>query len=338
MVNDIRLSLRCNNDLTHDDFVELAGIADEAGFDQLWLSDDLFFRSATVLLTAAALQTKRIQLGTGILNPYTVHPAEMAMFARSLAEVSHGRALLGIAAGADDFLSWVDLERERPLATIRNAMTGLRHLLDGDDSPRPEGWQPDARLRFGAEFEGKIGIYIGAMSPRMLQLAGETADGVLPLLFPPERYVEARSHVLEGVTSKGRSADSVDIPVCIWCSVSTDREEALAALARKIAYFGPSFSPHVLEGLGLTAEDLIPARTAIVAGDGQGAVRALPSAAMRLGVAGNVDDVVNRIGSLLDLGATHISFGPPLGPDPKAALDLLCREVIVALRSSSVGL
>ena len=337
MTEELKFSLRCNNDLSNEEFIELAVLADDSGFDQVWLSDDLFFRSATVMLTAAALRTKRVHLGTGILNPYTVHPSEMAMFARTLAEISNGRALLGIAAGADDFLSWVDLKRDRPLRAVREAMAGLRQLLDGDDHPAPEGWSPEARLRFGHDLEGTVDIYLGAMSPRMLQLAGETADGVLPLLFPPERYVEARAHVLKGAAAVGRDEESIDVAACVWASVSTDRDEAIGALARKIAYFGPSFASHVLDGVGLEAEDLMPARTAIVAGDAEGAIRALPSAAMRLGVAGNVDDVIDRIGGLLDAGATHISFGPPLGPDPRVALELLCNEVVGALRNGSAG-
>lgn len=332
MTSQITLSLRCNNDLTTEEFVGLAEAAEAAGIDQIWVSDDLFFRSATVMLTVAAGRTSTIRLGTGIVNPYTIHPAEMAMFARSLAEVSGGRALLGIAAGAEDFLSWVGLERTRPLSTVREALTALRFLLDGRADLRPDGWQPDSRMRFGADLEGAIGLYVGAMSPKMLRLAGELADGVLPLLFPPERYAEARALVLDGSTAAGRAPDTVDVAACVWCSIDADRAAARAALARKIAYYGASFSPHVLDGLGLRADDLMPAREAIDAGRDDEAVRLLPDDALQLGIAGDTDDVLQRLVGLVELGATHISFGPPLGPDPMAAVDLLRTHVIPELR------
>lgn len=337
MTSELTFSLRSNNDLTTGEFVELAVAAEGAGLDQIWVSDDLFFRSATVMLTVAAGRTDTIRLGTGILNPYTIHPAEMAMFARSLAEVSGGRALLGIAAGAEDFLSWVGIERTRPLSTTREAIAGLRYLLDDRADLRPAGWQADSRMRFGDELQGQIPLYVGAMSPKMLHLSGELADGVLPLLFPPERYGEARALVREGAVSAGRSPDDVDVAACVWCSLGPDRSEARAALARKIAYFGPSFSPHVLDGIGLTADDLMPARDAIDAGRADEALRLLPSDALQLGIAGDADDVVERLGTLIELGARHISFGPPLGPDPMIALDILRTAVIPELRRGTSG-
>jgi 5,10-methylenetetrahydromethanopterin reductase len=160
---------------------------------------------------------------------------------------------------------------------------------------------------------------------------------VLPLLFPPERYGEARSAVAAGAERVGRSADSVDVAACVWCSVAEDRGEARRSLALKLAYFGPSFSPHVLQGVGLEAEDMQPSRLAFVRGDFDAAARKLPSSALRLGIEGNADDVVERLGALLELGATHISFGPPLGPNHHEALEILRTGVIPQLRHAVVG-
>ena len=75
----LRLSLRLNNDLPPSRYIEIAVAAEEAGFDQLWVSHDLLLRSAPVLLAAAAGVTSRIHLGAGVLNPYSAHPAELAM-------------------------------------------------------------------------------------------------------------------------------------------------------------------------------------------------------------------------------------------------------------------
>ncbi len=124
----MRFSLRLNNDLSPGEFCELAEVAEQVGFDQLWVSNDLLLHSATVLLTAAATRTSRIALGCGIFNPYTIHPAELAMTAASLQEISSGRFLLGIAAGARQFLEWVGVAQDRPLATTRSAVESVRAL------------------------------------------------------------------------------------------------------------------------------------------------------------------------------------------------------------------
>ena len=127
----------------------------------------------------------------------------------------------------------------------------------------------------------------------------------------------------------------MDVAACVWCSLAEDRSEARAALARTIAYFGPSFSPHVLEGVGLTAADLAPARAASIEGDHDAAIRLLPEAALRLGVSGNADDVIGRVVGLIEAGADHVSFGPPLGPDMREALEILRVSVIPALRAAA---
>ena len=144
-------SLRLNNDVPVDEFIELARLAESLEFDQIWVSNDLFFRSAPVLLAAAATATRRIALGTCILNPYSMHPAEIAMTATTLQELSGGRFLLGLAAGADDFLGWAGIARHAPLARTREAVIAIRALCCGlVPRRRPRRWRrlaADAHLR-----------------------------------------------------------------------------------------------------------------------------------------------------------------------------------------------
>lgn len=328
----MRASLRVNNDVAVADFVELAVVAEEAGFDQLWVSNDLFLRSAPVLLAAAATATRRIALGVGILNPYSMHPAEIAMTAATLAELSGGRFLLGIGAGAEDFLAWAGIARPAPLTRTREAIVALRALLAGDRPARAvtTGWTDGAHLRMPP---ADVPIYVGGMSPRMLAMAGAHADGVLPLLFPPEHYATAAQQVREGVLTAGRPAAAVDVAACIWCSLDPDRERARAALAEKIAYYGPSFAPYLLRRAGLTTADFAGIRAAVEAGDLAAAAAQVDERMLRLGVAGDAEDVVTRCRGLLAAGATHLSFGPPLGPDPLTAVRRLGSEVLPALRA-----
>ena len=92
----MRFSVRVNNDLSVAELTSLAVAAEAAGFDQVWVSNDLFLRSAPVLAATLAARTSRIALGIGVMNPYSVHPAELAMMAATLQEASGGRFLLGI--------------------------------------------------------------------------------------------------------------------------------------------------------------------------------------------------------------------------------------------------
>ena len=130
----MRFSLRLNNDLTVPQYVELAQRAESLGFDQFWVSSDLFLRSAGVILTAVALNTNRIQLGSCVLNPYTVNPAEVAMLAATLDEVSDGRFLLGIASGAAEFLGWVGIRHGKPLTAMRESVAAIRRLMSNESA------------------------------------------------------------------------------------------------------------------------------------------------------------------------------------------------------------
>src|SRR6202521_4737412 len=321
----MKFSVRFNNDLPADRFVHLAALAEEAGFDQIWVSNDLFWHSAPVLVAAAAKATSRIALGVGVFNPVSMHPAEIAMAASSLQEVSGGRFCLGLGAGADEFLKWAGLAAGPPVSRTERAIKDLRALLSGDS---PEGWQPEGRLRTGPVF---VPIYVGAMGPRMLQLAGRLADGALPLLLPPDRYLSAVAQIDVGARLAGRDPDVLDVAACIWCSVDADESRARRALASKIAYYGASFSPHLLERVSLTPLDFSSIPQAMTHGHVEQAIDQVTPTMLSLGVAGSVDEVVEACASLVAAGTRHISFGPPLGPDPEQAVTALGASVLPAL-------
>jgi 5,10-methylenetetrahydromethanopterin reductase len=322
-------SVRLNNDLTVREFTELAAAADDAGFHQVWVSHDLFWRSAPVLVAAAAAVTRRIRLGIGIMNPYSAHPAELAMHAATLQELSGGRFLLGIGAGAEEFLAWAGLARPRPLSVTREALLACRTLLDRG-SPAGGGWQPGAHLRFDGP---PVPLYLGAMGAKMLALGGELADGVLGLSFPPERAAASAAIVRAAATAAGRDPQSVDVPACFWCSIDDDPERAAAPLAEKLAYYGPSISAAQLADAGLSPASFEPAAEALERGDTARARELITPQMLRLGVFGDAAAIVTRCRDLAASGATHLSFGPPLGPDPVAAVTRLGREVLPALSS-----
>jgi 5,10-methylenetetrahydromethanopterin reductase len=322
----LTISVRFNNDLTVEQFVRMAVLAEELGFDQVWISNDLFWRSSPVLLAAAAKATTSIALGAAVMNPVSMHPSEIAMAAASLDELSGGRFLLGIGAGADEFLDWAGLERQPALERTRRAMVEVRALLSGQ---APPGWRPEGHLRTGPT---RVRIYVGAMGPQMLGMAGELADGALPLLFPPEHYPLANQHVRDGVRRAGRDPRLVDVAACVWCSVDADAAAARRALAAKIAYYGASFSPYLLARASLSLDDFRPIQRAMSDGDVERATDLITPRMLGLGIAGSVRDVLDRCARLVEAGARHISFGPPLGPDPEQALVSLAREVVPALQ------
>src|SRR5690606_2849054 len=150
-------------------------------------------------------------IGTCILNPYTLNPAQMAMEAATLDELSGGRFNLGLSSGSGDFLKWVGIEQERPRTAVVETGEAINRLFAGERvemNGRFLRWTDEAYLRF--QPDRRVPIYIGAMSPRMLQTIGEIGDGGLPLLFPPEHYQNVMPYIEQGAAAAGRDMNSVD--------------------------------------------------------------------------------------------------------------------------------
>ncbi len=330
----MKFSLRFNNDLPVRDYITLAQAAEAAGFAQFWVSDDLFLRSAPVILTAVAAATTRIEIGTGILNPYTMHPAEIAMFAATLDEASGGRFNLGLAAGAGEFLKWLDIHPDKPLTAVRESIDVINRLLSGETAALDGDflrWSSETYLRFKPL--RRVPIYIGAMSPHMLRLIGAVADGGLPLLFPPEHYETVLPYIQAGAAQAGRDLADLDLAACVWCSIGEDRAAAEDALKEKIAYYGHAISPMIWDRLGLTHADFAPIEQAImVERDTAKAIRLVTPQMLQIGIAGTTHDLIERLEHLVDLGVRHLSFGPPLGVDPLAAIQAIGRDVIPHFR------
>ena len=304
----MKFSIRLNNDLPVSEYLQLAQAAEQAGFDQFWVSHDLFIRSSMVILTAVASVTEKIEIGTCILNPYTLNPSEIAMFAATLDEYSNGRFNLGISSGAGEFMKWIGVEYSKPRTSLVESVKAIRAVLSGERYPY-EGhfinWTDEAYLRF--ESPRKIPIYIGAMSPNMLRSIGADADGGLPLLFPPEHYQNVMPYIKEGAESAGRDMSEIDVAACIWCSVSEDKAAARDALAEKVAYYGHAMSPTIYEGLGLSKDDFNEIeRLVMVEKDMESAKKQVTDQMLRIGIVGNAEDLIERIEGLVAKWACNI--------------------------------
>jgi 5,10-methylenetetrahydromethanopterin reductase len=330
------LSLNSGHGST-ENAVRYAILAEKAGMDCVWYCQDLFQRDVWVFLTATAANTERIHLGTGIVTPYTVNPAELAMHAATLDEYSHGRVRLGISVGAVEFLKWVGIEAKRPLSAMRESFDIIRRLLKGErvehDGRVFKGWTRDAYMRF-QPYREAIPLYLGAQSRRMLELIGEIGDGGLPLLFPPEYYVTVIDHISNGARKAGRSLEEIDIVGCIWFSVSKDPEKAKDALRNLVTFYGPHLAPDMVAKIGLTLSDFDPIREAYAARDPERARSLMTDEMADIAIHGTPEDCIERLDKLVSTGLTHVRIGPPLGPDPAETIRLIGEEIIPYFRES----
>src|SRR5579859_774461 len=149
--------------------VERARRAEALGYDAVWVADEKFYRDPWVVLSAIALATEKVRLGTGVTEPYARHPGLLAMAAATLAELAPGRVVLGLGAGGPGFPP-MGVERRHPARAIPEAVAIVRSLLAGE---RVDFAGEVMSFRGGSlNFETReLPIYVAARGRRMLAAA-----------------------------------------------------------------------------------------------------------------------------------------------------------------------
>ncbi len=332
MSRPVTFSARIGGAGSVGDVADRAVFAEEMGFDQVWTGNDVFGRPGLVQLAAIAMRTTRIRFGSAVIDPVTIHPAQIAMFASGLQDLSDGRFLLGLGAGSDVFFSWAGLTPPGPVVRAREAVVAIKELVAGR-SPAGvpgagEGWTGNAVLKDPRPTP----VYVGAMGPRMLEMTGRYADGALPLCLPPEHVFNVLADLAKGAARAGRSVEDLDVAACVWVSVADDPAVARRLLAHHIAEYSGSLSTDALLANGLDPEEFARTQGLMSEGRVDDAIDSVTPDMMRLGIVGGVTEVIDRCGALIAAGARHISFGPPMGPDPQASVRLLGERVLPELR------
>jgi 5,10-methylenetetrahydromethanopterin reductase len=206
-------------------------LADDLGFSTLWILDShLLFHEVYTLLGALAVSTKKVRLGTAVTNPLTRHPTVTAAAFATLAELSGGRASLGISVG-DSALKSMNLEIAQ-MSVLAETVALCRNLMAGETVAFGEG--KTARLH---HLGPSVPIYVAATGPKMLALAGRIADGVILMNgIAPELIGEAVRIVREGERAAGRKEGSVKAAVWAAChpSLQAVKFNVARAILRKI--------------------------------------------------------------------------------------------------------
>ena len=230
--------------------------AEERGFAAVWQADSRLVREATVPMAAFAATTERIAVGSGVIDVWTRNPARLASLFSTLDDLAPGRVLAGLGAWWDPLARKVGIDRARPLRVMREVVEALRALLRCDGPVTYDGVFVHLD---GVELDyvhqerrpKHVPIYVGATGMKMMELAGEVADGaVLNYLVSPDYNRRALEALAAGAETSGRALDEIDRPQLVVCSLDDDREAALDAARLLVTqYLGQQ--PHIMAASGV---------------------------------------------------------------------------------------
>jgi 5,10-methylenetetrahydromethanopterin reductase len=221
--------------------IHLAKVTEALGYSHIWVGDShLIWREAYVNMAAIALNTTKVKLGTGVTNPLTRHPSVVGSAYATLEECAPGRMVVGIGLG-DSSVETMGMKPAK-LAFFEKTIQQLSDLIDGKEVELETG-----KIHVLHPSKRKIPIYIAASGPKMLELAGRIADGIIVLVGVADDYIaHAKERIAAGAKSAGRRLEDIRLVLWVPCAVS-DQAPAKDAVKAHVARVVAHPLPYVLD-------------------------------------------------------------------------------------------
>jgi alkanesulfonate monooxygenase SsuD/methylene tetrahydromethanopterin reductase-like flavin-dependent oxidoreductase (luciferase family) len=288
--------------------------AEELGYDSAYVTH-IAGRDSLAVLMAYAAGTERIKLGTGVLPIYSRTPVATAQTAATIDEFSHGRMVLGLGVShAVTVENWYGQKIERPVSAMREYVSDVRAMFTGTDPPGGKFFPTSFRF-MGYQPRAELPIYVAALSPNMLRLAGEIGDGVMLWLCNPD-YIRdvVVPEVRAGRERAGKGLDGFDIVAAVPSAVVEDRAAAFETMRNDlVTYWSLPFYREMIKRSGF-ADDIAAFDAGMKEGDVDAAKRGMSEGFLdSLTAIGSPDDVRAGVKRYADAGATS----PGLGAVPR---------------------
>jgi 5,10-methylenetetrahydromethanopterin reductase len=244
----------------HDlrDGLDYVRYAEKRGFEAVWQAESRLVRDAIVPMAAYAAVTDKLKVGSGVINNWTRNIGLLAATFLTLDDLAPNRVLCGIGAWWDPLARQVGIERKKPLQAMRETVEVLRRLLRLErvtfhgEFHHVDGIELD--VVHGRREPRNVPIYIGATGSKMMELAGEIADGVVLNYCVPPAYNDGALEALErGAARSGRKLADIDRPQLVVCSVDHDRARALDSTRELLTQYLAQ-QPHIAQASGVSPD------------------------------------------------------------------------------------
>jgi len=325
----MKLALGFNPVLSIADASRLASRAEALGFDSLWMHESLFQRDVVTYLSAMALGTRTLKLGSGVINTFTRHPVTAATTFATLSELSGGRVTLGLGLGSFPTIPLIGhqifpVEKTRPLRRMKEYVQVVKKVWEGGKVDFDGEFFRVHNLTIGFTTEKPVPVFIASLSPKTQAFAATIADGVI--LSPALNTAWGTGKMIENVKrGEAKRGGSVERASYMMTSLDPDPEKAKQAV-RDYYFFGYQLAevvrPEVLAPYGVTEGHLRPMKEAWKKGDVDGAKRLIPDEAIEaLTLTGTGDHAAERLSEYAKAGVT-LPIAMPIGNVPYAMEEL----------------
>jgi len=336
--NSLRVGVASLVEHPMSELAERARALESLGYSDIWVPDERLLRNVYVSLAVVARETEHVCLGTAVTNPYTRNPAITAAAIATIDELSGGRATLALGAGGG--LNAYGIARTSPVQALRETTEIVRRLTSNETVSYDGKVFSLSSTQLDFPAIRPIPVYLAARGPRILQLAGEIADGAIIGGFADARGIGyAQRMIARGLERAGRDESQIDQMAWLYVSASPDRAAARTAVS-KIVLASLVTSQPILGELGL---DLPKSLLDHLDSTGWAFPRETPAEASALlpddlvdafAVYGTPAECIERLRAIQACGISHVCFVlfPPAGETVSQLAERLAVEVVSLLR------
>jgi len=314
--------------------LEYAQAVERLGYDTIWVSEVNGYDAVSVM-TAVACVTSQVAIASGIVGIYLRDPLLMAMGAAAVNEFADGRLVLGLGTSTPVIVEqWHGMQFDRPLTRMREYVDLVRRLMRGE-RVKHAGAYTLRGVQLGAPSRGASPVFLAALNPKMLELSGEIAEGVI-LNFPSLNYTrQAISSIEAGLRRAGKQRADFNITVFMRTSVTNDPATVLPKFRQELLTYvlAPVYRRVFTEdGYGDMCDQVNDLWTK---GDRAGALTAVnDDFVLSRSVIGTADECRQRYQAYRNLGADAITVFPV--PEEDADVDEGRLRIITALAPQPV--
>lgn len=301
-------------------------LAEELGYGELWFAEDYFFSGGISGAGAALAATSEIPVGLGIVSAVVRHPALLAMEIATLSRTYPGRLWPGIGVGVAAWLRQMGIHPTSPMGAVRECVTAVRRLLDGEELTATEGLFRFDQVKLTHPPKERVPLYVGVIGPKMLHLAGAIADGTVLSVCAGPAYVRwAREQIAAGAAGAGRDGHHRLTAFAIF-SADRDGRRARAAARHFVAFYLAAGGANALtDAYGISGE----LTEMITRGGLELLEREMPEQWIEdLAIAGDPEECAARVRGFLEAGADSVALFPMPSDRSTELVQLAAREVL----------
>lgn len=306
----MKLALGFNPVFPVREMTKLALKAEAGGYESVWMHESLYQRDVVTYLASILTSTRRIKAASGAINTFTRHPVTTATTFANLAELSDGRAILGLGLGSFPTIPLLGYKifpatETKPLRRMREYVEVVRAVWSGQKVSFKGSVFTVNDLELGFKMTHQVPLYLASLFPMTLRFAGRSADGAI--LSPTLATVEGTARMASFVT-EGEVAGKRKVQRASYMMTSMDPDTKAARETVKKFYFflyqlSEVLPPNTLERYGVSEERLKPMKEAWKKKDIAEASRLVPEEAVdALTIVGTPDRALQRVSEYLKVG------------------------------------